>query len=105
MPDVRESGVAEADADQSGQVPPPETGDIRDGEVREENDGLTIHVHNNSSRSISISELSARTVLAILDSVTVKGSTAKLQVGLAQQEIENALTALQPMNRAQRRRA
>lgn len=70
----------------------------------------TVHVERTGpSRLIPISETTARTVLAILDTITVKGSAGKFQVALAQQEIEKELANLsQPPstspNRAARRK-
>ena len=68
----------------------------------------TVHVEREgTSRLISITEITAKTVLAVLDTVVVKGSTAKFQIAIAQQEIEKGLASLDqpptPLNRAARR--
>jgi hypothetical protein len=46
-------------------------------------------------RRLLISELTARTLLAILDTVVGKGSAAKFQLALAQQELERGIAELE----------
>ena len=102
MPDVLEGDGEEEEAF----LPADDEGlDEEAGEVQGK---TTVHVEREgNSRLISITEMTAKTVLAILDTVVVKGSASKFQVAIAQQEIEKELALLdQPstsLNRAQRR--
>lgn len=76
----------------------------------------TIQIHRDKNmRLIPISEVSARVLAGLCDTVVGKGSAAKFQIAIAQQEIEAELAnldkqdALQPddwngqPNRAERR--
>lgn len=66
----------------------------RDAAESQRSPGLvTIHRDANQ-RLISVSEISARTLVALLDTVTAKGAQAKLQLALAQQELEHGLALL-----------
>lgn len=66
----------------------------RDAAEHQRSPGLvTIHRDANQ-RLISVSEISARTLVALLDTVTAKGAQAKLQLALAQQELEHGIAML-----------
>lgn len=62
---------------------------------------VTIHRDANQ-RLISVSEISVRTLVALLDTVTAKGAQAKLQLALTQQELEHGLTLLDNVTQADR---
>jgi hypothetical protein len=55
---------------------------------------VSLHVSHEGGRQVTISELSARTLVGILDTVSGKGSQAKFQLAIAQQELEVGLEAL-----------
>ena len=60
---------------------------------------LAIHVSTSDrGRQVTISEFAARVLVHAADLVTTKGSAAKVQIGLAQAELEDALAALEPLN-------
>lgn len=93
MSDVREDilleaeGTSEADTGLAEET----TGEVQDGNQ------ITVHVsHPEVDRQIHISEMSARTLAAVLDTITGKGSAAKFQLAIAQQELERGLAALEP---------
>jgi len=79
-------------------------------ETRKVQGQTTVHVERTGpSRLVSISEVTARTVLAVLDTISVKGSAGKFQIALAQQELEKELAYLDQLpskpNRAERRKS
>lgn len=92
-----------------------EEGSIQDDD--QPRPAISIHVDQDIAK-ISLTEISARVLLALCDQVMVQGSSAKLQIGIAQQELEQGLEALEPspsqvlpsgqralpLNRAARRR-
>jgi hypothetical protein len=87
------------------------------GELPEQTDLDQISVHVNygdRKGSVVLSELAAKTVLSVLRSVNFPSSAAMLQVGIAMQELEKGLLALEgqsgdsfpagKLSRAERRR-
>lgn len=108
MSDVRQDSESETEiVPRAGSGPegaPEETGSVED------KPGFHIHLNGNQ-RLISITELTARTIVSVLDTVQGRGSAAKIQLGMAQKELEEELARLEPapppvpLNRAQRRRA
>lgn len=102
MSDVWESGDAEEGS------PSGHSGDHEEEEQGVSGGKTTIHVHSDGARKLLITELTARTLMGVLDSIAVRGAPAKFQLAMAQQELFEALEQLEkmevPLNRAARRR-
>lgn len=109
MSPVWEDDALEGQDSSDRPLAPEEAGEVQ-GEPQEP---FSIHVsHSGNERSILISEITARTLLGVLDTVTVKGSAGKFQLAIAQSELEKGLAELSqpaPSNsspsRAERRRS
>lgn len=105
MSDVRPDSEPETEivpADSGAEGVPEEAGNVP----------TEVHVHSPAGqRTVVVSELSARTLVSVLDTVQARGSAAKFQLAIAQQELEKGLASLDqpapppvPLNRAARRR-
>lgn len=112
---VREDGSGGAEGVVSTAEPTEESGQVQEDQGP---DKITVHYSGQGTLDkVSISASTARLMLLILNSMPLQGGGLKIQVGVAQQELEEALKLLEannpriksypirPATRAEKRRA